>query len=80
MTFTKWFTTFVTEKNVNLDRIVEVEGAGGLNMIPVQIIVDAILGAPKTEQTAIKTTMVKIDFLNGSVDHYLDHLAGALAI
>lgn len=36
MTFNTWLDTFVTEKNINVDRILEVEGASGVNMMPVR--------------------------------------------
>jgi len=80
MTFTKWFTTFVSEKAINVDRIIEVDGPSGLNMMPVAVLIEAILAAPANEQAAIKTMLVKIDFANAPVAPYFDHLARALAI
>lgn len=80
MTFNKWLDTFISEKGVNVDRILEVEGASGVNMMPVQIVLDAIKSAPANEQAAIKTTFVKIDFVNGDVLHFINHLARAIAI
>lgn len=80
MTFNKWLDTLISEKNVNVDRILEVDGPSGLNMIPVQIVLDAIKSAPATEQAAIKTTFVKIDFANGDIVHFIEHLARAIAI
>ena len=80
MTFNKWLDTFISEKNINTDRILEVEGASGVNMMPVQIVLDAIKSAPANEQAAIKTTFVKIDFVNGDILHFINHLARAIAI
>lgn len=80
MTFNAWLDTFVSEKNINVDRILEVEGSSGVNMMPVQVVLDAIKSAPGNEQAAIKATIVKIDFANGNVLHFIEHLAKALAI
>ena len=80
MTFAKWFETFLTEKNVNMGKEIVVSGPSGQNYMTVQTVVDAIKATGKGEQSAIKTTLVKIDFANGSVTHYFNHLAQALAI
>ena len=42
-------------------------------------VVAAMQLAPKHEQAAIKTMLVKIDFVNGDVCRYLKHLAQAIA-
>jgi len=77
-TFSKWIDVLVSEKGIT-DRMIEVEGASGLNIIPLEIIIDAIKSAPKQEQEKIKTTLVMIDFKNGDVMHFFKHLAGAIA-
>lgn len=51
-----------------------------MNLIPVQVLVDAICSAPRHEQAAIKKMIVRIDFLNGNVLDYFKHLAKAIAI
>jgi hypothetical protein len=79
MAFNNWLDTFIEEKNIDTERTFEVEGASGWNLIPVGCIVEAIKGAPKNEQQSIKTTFVKIDFHNGDVYHFFNHLAGAIA-
>ena len=78
--FQKWFDTFIDEKGLDRDEIIEVEGESGLNMMPLQVLIDAINSAPKHEQAGIKTMIVRIDFANGDVMHYFNHLAKALAI
>ena len=80
MTFPKWFETFLDEKGTDLEQVVTVDGPSGANHIPVQCVVDAILAAPATEQAGIKTMIVKIDFVNGNVVDYFQHLAQAIAI
>jgi len=79
MTFNKWIDTLISEKNINTEKFLEVEGPSGLNMIPVAVLVDAIKQASDAEQAAIKTMIVKIDFVNGDVVDYFKHLAQAIA-
>lgn len=80
MTFDRWIDTLLMEKNIDPDHMLEVEGASGTNFIPVAILIDAIKAAPKHEQSRIKTMLVKIDFVNGNVLNYFQHLAQAIAI
>ena len=80
MTFTKWLDTFITEKGLDLETVLTVPGGSVPNHIPLACLVDAIKAAPTTEQTGIKTMIVKIDFCNGDVLHYFRHLAHAIAI
>ncbi len=86
MTFAKWLDTFLSEKGIDTEEVLEVEGPiqvgcvrGQLNMIPVGCLVDAMKGAPMTEQRAIRTLLVQVDFRNGDVRHCLTHLAQAIA-
>ena len=80
-TFNTWLNTFIEEKNIDTDITLEVEGGVfGTNFIPVKVVIDEIKRANKEEQQQIKNTLVKIDFLNGDVLHFLQHLAKALAI
>jgi hypothetical protein len=79
MTFSKWLDTLVSEKGLDREHLFEKEGPSGLNIIPLGVVLDAIKSAPAHEQRGIKTMLVKIDFVNGSVLKYFEHLAGALA-
>lgn len=80
MNFTKWLDTFVDEKELNTDFVIEVQGDGDTNFIPLECLLDAIKSAPTHEQKAIKTTLIKIDFMNGDPMHFFKHLAQAIAI
>lgn len=80
MTFARWLDTFIDEKGIDTDGIIEVAGPSGTNMIPVECLLDAIKIAPAIEQAGIKAMLVKIDFHNGDVMHFLNHLARAIAI
>lgn len=78
-TFAKWLDTLLEEKNIDIDQIIMVEGPSGENIMPLQIVTDAIKSAPANEQAAIKGMIVRIDFANGDVVHYFKHLAQAIA-
>ena len=80
MNFVTWLDTFVAEKGIDLEQIMEVQGPTGTNWIPVETLVDAIKTAPKNEQNGIKDMLVRIDFVNGDVLDYFKHLAKAIAL
>lgn len=80
MNFNNWLATLIGEKNIDTEQVLEVEGASGLNIIPVGCVIEAMQNTSAAEQAAIKKTLVKIDFMNGDVLHYIKHLAQALAI
>lgn len=80
MTFNQWLDTFINEKGIDLEQLLEVNGPSGLNLIPVGALVDAIKDAPATERAAIKDMIVRIDFANGDVLPYFQHLAQAIAL
>ncbi len=78
---TNYFETLISEKSAHdLDDSFEVEGPSGANWMTYQNVVDAIASAPKSEQTAIRNNLIRIDFANGDVFHYFRHLAQAIAI
>lgn len=81
MTFEKWLRTFIAEKGIDPEQILEIEGPEwGTNLIPVQVLVDAICSAPRAEREAIRKMIVRIDLLNGNVLDYFRHLAKAIAL
>ena len=81
MTFKTWINTFIDEKELNRDHVFEVEGAEwGINYIPLQCLIDTMEQAPKHEQAQIKNMIVRIDFANGNVMPFFEHLAQAIAL
>lgn len=78
--FTRWLDTLVSEKGLDTEHTFQKEGASGLNVIPLGCVIESIKSAPANEQAAIKNVLVKIDYKNGNVMHFFDHLAGALAV
>ena len=81
MNFSKWLDTFVEEKRLNTDFVFEVMGSEwGMNYIPLNVLIEQIKSAPSNERNAIKKMIIKIDFVNGDVMDYFNHLAKAIAI
>lgn len=80
MNFAKWLDTFLSEKGIDAEEILIAEGPLGENRIPIGCLADRMKGAPARERRAIKAMIVKIDFRNGDVRHFLAHLAKAVAL
>jgi len=80
MNFSQWLDTLVQEKNINLEESFEVMGNSGLNFMDLHNVVAHMKIAPKSEQEAIKNTIVKLDFYNQPIVPYFKHLAQALAV
>ena len=74
MTFSKWLDTFMSEKNLP-DRIFEIEHGGDVHMVESDYVVELAKQSSPQEQSFIKETIVKIDFMNGNVHHFFEHLA-----
>jgi hypothetical protein len=74
--FTKWFKTFLQEKELDLEATCFDFKVNGLfQSMPLGCIVEFTETMPKKIQNNIKTTLVKIDFKNGNIKDYLEHLA-----
>lgn len=75
-----YLNTLISEKNINTEMILEVEGAEwGTNFIPLQVVIDFLLSADKGTQDKAKTNLIKIDFANGDVMHFFKYIAAFLA-
>lgn len=79
MNFDKWLDTFLDEKGIDRELMLQVEGDWGMNLIPVEVVVEHMKIAPEYEKEMLKQMLVKIDFGDGDVYHYLMHLAQAIA-
>jgi hypothetical protein len=76
----KYFRTLLSEKNISLDTVLEVEGAEwGLNMIPVEVVVEFMENADRATQTKMRNTLIQIDFKNGNVMHFITYVAKFIA-
>ena len=79
MTTANYLATFFAEKDLE-ERTYETTAPDGtFHLIPTSYVIEAILAAPSNEQTQIAGILRQIDFKNGNVHHFLNHLAGALA-
>ena len=80
--FNDWIDTLLSEKGIDQDQVLTIpsDGIFGDNIMSVQVVIDAIKSTTKQEQKAIQKMLVKIDFMNGDIMHYIKHLAQAIAI
>jgi hypothetical protein len=74
--FSKWLDTFMTEKNLPI-RTYEIEWNGQAHFVESDFVVELAKQSSDSEKSFIKQTIVKIDFMNGDVHHFLEHLANA---
>ena len=74
-----FITTFFAEKNLD-DRIYEVESEGTLNLISTENVIERIGCTSGAERQQIENILRELDFRNGDVHHFLQHLAQAMAI
>ena len=75
---TAYLRDFFAEKDIP-EVIFKVPGSFGINYIPNECVVEAMRRASKPEIEKIEDILRRIDFANGSVNHFLEHLAGAMA-
>lgn len=74
MNFKKWLETFIEEKGFE-NELFEVEYGMNKHFIEMGVLVNFLSQIPRNQQESVKTTLVKIDFMNGDVMHFLRHLA-----
>jgi hypothetical protein len=67
----KYLTYLITEKGVDLESEVRHDG------LTYQMLIDFICNEMKEHHKRIRETLVKIDFMNGDVFHYLHYISNA---
>lgn len=76
----KWFTTFFEEKDLPNAQW-EIEHEGQVHLVDSEFIQEVIIkSTPTHEQKGIQNVLVKIDFKDGDVNHFLRHLAEGYVI
>jgi hypothetical protein len=78
--FNTFIDTFISEKNIDIFQLLEVEGQSGLNLIPIKSVVSEMKRTNEMEQKEIYNILVELDFINADIVDYFKHLAQALAI
>lgn len=75
---TKYLRDFFAEKDIPA-KIFEKTGSDGmLHMIPNEVVVEHMTKVSAEEAESLAGVLRQIDFRNGDVNHFLEHLAGAL--
>jgi hypothetical protein len=78
-TFESWLDTFIEEKGGHPDHFEFEDSGGTYHYMPFGVLVEAMKGASPEEKSGIKNMIVKIDFHNGNVWDFFEHLAKGLA-
>lgn len=79
-TFNQWLDTFIDEKGINRDEIIEAEGlANEEKAMPLEAVITAIKSTSDSEQRRIHKILVLIDWRNDDVMPFFRTLACALA-
>lgn len=79
MTTATYLRRFFAEKALDERTYVVNAPDGTAHFIPTGCVIESIQAAPAHEQEQIAGILRQIDFRNGDVHHFLNHLAGALA-
>jgi len=70
-----YLANLITEKRISINSDIQLDGHIGLTY---KMLIDYIVVKATAYHDQIRTTLVKIDFLNGDVFHYLDYLAAGM--
>lgn len=70
----KWLETYFEEKEVPFN-VLTVQVNGETHLINTEVVIDLILQAPEHEASVIAPMIRKIDFHNGKLEPFLEHLA-----
>jgi len=76
--FNQWFETFLAEKELPIASWEIQDASGMVHFIDSEVVIEAIKGFSASEQDQVKAIIVKIDFINGEVNHFFGHLAKGL--
>lgn len=66
----------LSEKGISPDHVFQIEtnDIWGTHFVPLEVLVEFLTDLPKSYQDQIRKTLIQVDFVNGSVLHYLEHL------
>lgn len=78
MAFIPYLETFFAEKDLIDETWTLTDETGTVHVIGSDVVLEEVANASADEQNAIANIIRKIDFHNGNVNHFLQHLANAL--
>ena len=70
-----YLTTLIEEKGTSVKNEIAIQGHFGLTW---EMLIDYIESTDSKTKAQIKTTLVKIDFLNGDIFHFLSYCANGM--
>ena len=74
MTQKSYLNLFFEEKEIP-SKTFEIEAKGTTHFVDNDFVIELIKKAPANEKKQIENVLRKIDFANGDVNHFLEHLA-----
>ena len=72
--FDEWFDTFLEEKGIK-DLVFEFEDNKCWNYLPIGVVIQFLSMCDEQTQQQIQTKLVKMDFCNMNVAHFLKYIA-----
>lgn len=80
MSFADSIDRYIAEKGLDTEHVFEVEGPEwGLNIIPLEVVVEAMKATSTREQHAIQEQLLLVELTGDDPMAYFGHLAKALA-
>jgi hypothetical protein len=76
----RWLDTMISEKDLDLDETVSVEGPSGYNRIPLSAVVEQIKAFDEDTKKIVQTKLIEIDFKNGDIKDFLKYIAKKMAL
>ena len=70
---------FFSEKNIREQMYEKEDGNGVAHFIPTEVVIEFISKTSGSERKKIEQTFRMIDFKNGKVEHFIEHLANGIA-
>ena len=72
----QYITTLLTEKGISLEHTFEIksEGIFGNHYVPLEVLIEFIEGLDRRLQEQVRLKLIRIDFNNGNVLHFLEYL------
>ena len=77
--FKNWIDTFIEEKDLPMEDTFTIDKNGTMNIMSYKTIYEHILIANDDEQKQIKNMIVQIDYMNGNILNFFQHLGKLIA-